>query len=412
MKTVRIMFIVWLMIVVNILLSWRGRSSSIRLESEAIHAPNWLETAAAHAARQKVEFSYDHDLAGKQFIEQWRTTKRTVCTESDTATFGTCSVHPSNTGMACAIQNLIIEGTSFVGNGLIPGNHSHNSALHQRAFVPLGTPGSVKLGCSINTLPQWYGHASIRVPVAAAEKLCTPGQGCTVVEGPALIVTRLDPTNIYHHMEQYINIVASLLVLEIAHAQVFIADNFIVGPFIEDFKRLAGLPLQFLGSYKCVCFKHAFLATYSPSVFTLGRPRYPSLVVLASAHVHRHLYRDLAPSFDKSIQSNIRPVYGDMTGSTESVRLNVVWITRHFFDRASIAGGSLSSWQQQRVMSFTTEAAIISAIQQAVLDWNERTCSPQWVKWWQTKPTSPNSTAESPTCTRSAVTFSLQVSHS
>jgi hypothetical protein len=403
--------IVFLIILVNIFLSWRGRKSSQISQRDFQIEPNaqfWLEAAAAQAASQQVDLC--EDLLGMQFIKLWRSTQTPVCTE--TADLGACAVHPSKTGMACHVKDLIIEGAPFVGDGLIPGNDSHNSALHKRGFVPLGQPGSVKLGCSINTLPQWFRGASVQVPTSAAAKFCKHGQGCVVVSGPALIVTRLDPTNIYHHMEQYLNTFASLLVFNQSQGrnlQVFIADNFIVGPFIEDFKRLAGSPVQFLRSHKCTCFKRAFMATYSPSILTFSHPRCPSLIMLAAAHWHRNLYRDLAPSFDRSI-NHLRPGHGDMIGATETVRLNVVWITRHFFDRASIAGGSLSSWQQQRVMKLASETAIIIAIQQAVLEWNERTCSPQWVKWWQPKPpVSTKIAATSTNCIRSTVTFTLQV---
>lgn len=161
------------------------------------------------------------------------------------------------------------------------------------------------------------------------------------------IITRLDPTNIYHHLEEYVTVFSSLAAIhDVMPQQVIIADNFIPGPFMDDFGRFSRLPQIWMRDLGRVCFKRAIIAAYSPasllSYLGVGtRHTCPSLIMLAAAHWHRHLYHTSAPAFDPSASLMPKHVQGDMVADTSSIRLNVVRVTQRFFERALSASGSL-----------------------------------------------------------------------
>lgn len=96
---------------------------------------------------------------------------------------------------------------------------------------------------------------------------------------------------------------------------------------------------------------------------------------------------------------------GDAQGADEAQRsptqspeppepLLVVWLSRARFERAR--RGSLTPWQAARALSAPEEAALVGALQAAVLRWNARACAP-------------GEAAAAANCERHAVSFALHV---
>jgi hypothetical protein len=95
-------------------------------------------------------------------------------------------------------------------------------------------------------------------------------------------------------------------------------------------------------------------------------------------------------------------VLGTPTGHQ---RLAVVFVSRSWFERSMMAGGGLTSWQQQRMVTPEKENTLTQAIQQAVYMWNLRACVPASFGWWQ----KPKRKLQSGACKQTNVTFDFQV---
>jgi hypothetical protein len=55
-------------------------------------------------------------------------------------------------------------------------------------------------------------------------------------------------------------------------------------------------------------------------------------------------------------------------------RLNVVFISRSWFERGMLAGGGLSSWQTGRILPPQYEGDLAAELQRAVVGWNTKAC--------------------------------------
>lgn len=203
-------------------------------------------------------------------------------------------------------------------------------------------------------------------------------------------------------------------------SQVILADHFAEGPFIEIWKRLshprAVTTLSKLASQQPVaCFERAILAHYaSPSSAFLGyegvgqEHTCPSILLMAVSHWLRFMFLDSLSSLvlePKNSATAIKRAQHILAVPAGQQQLSVVYVSRSWFERGMLAGGGLTSWQQQRLMSPEAESAIVTALQHEVHQWNLRACVPPMFGWWQT----PVVKALPQGCKKTNVTFQFQV---
>jgi hypothetical protein len=123
-------------------------------------------------------------------------------------------------GLACRARNLVVNATSFMGSRPPSGESRHES------YLPQGNPGSVQLQCRRPHSPRqtdalgsaadkrpgitdrqlqseqlpWFKSAVQQVEPAVLQARCSSSGG-EVISHPVMFVSRLDPTNPYHHTQ-------------------------------------------------------------------------------------------------------------------------------------------------------------------------------------------------------------------
>lgn len=163
------------------------------------------------------------------------------------------------------------------------------------------------------------------------------------------------------------------------------------------------------------CFRKAVLAHYAtPSNAFLGYEGVgqeytcPSTLLLAVSHWLRYLFLNSLVMPQQELLGNEQArlhashVLNIPAGHQ---RLNVVFVSRSWFERSMMAGGGLTGWQQQRALAPEKENMLTQAIQQAVQKWNLLACVPPSFGWWQ-EPKPKNHIGG---CKPTNVTFEFQV---
>lgn len=204
------------------------------------------------------------------------------------------------------------------------------------------------------------------------------------------------------------------------YAQVLLADHFVEGPYIEIWRRLSfPYPVKpvsdMVSGQAATCFQNAILAHYAlPNNAFLGYEGVgqefdcPSTLLMAVSHWLRYLLMDssvlpsLKPLSEPAALKRAEQLLAVPPGHQQ---LKVVFVSRSWFERGMLAGGGLTSWQQQRVMPPDTEHTVIKAIQDAVHQWNMQACVPPVFGWWQVPQAKPPSQG----CKKTNVTFNFQV---
>lgn len=166
------------------------------------------------------------------------------------------------------------------------------------------------------------------------------------------------------------------------------------------------------------CFKQAILAHYaSPSAAFLGyegvgqQHTCPSVLLSAVSHWLRWVFLGEATEPELAVSPQAQISLRVRTRQTQSTspghqRLNVVFVSRSWFERAMLAGGGLNSWQKQRVLAPEQENMLTHALQEAVQRWNLVACVPPVFGWWQ----KPTQKPVSQGCKKTNVTFDFLVS--
>lgn len=212
--------------------------------------------------------------------------------------------------------------------------------------------------------------------------------------------------------------------------QVVLADHFDAGPFADIWQRLSHpyhvtrLNDPSLAGH-LTCFRHITFAHYvGPGKAFLGyegigsEHTCPSTLLMAGAHWQRYLFKDLLPRPEQMQYEALDNMADEsatsgMVAALEAIqaqhrRLNVVWLSRTWFSRSMKAGGGLTGWQASRALSAQQELDIVTALEQAVLQWNDQACAPPVFGWWQR----PHQVQHQTGCKPSNVSFNFRVSDS
>jgi hypothetical protein len=210
----------------------------------------WLSFAAANAAQEGTEVSESCQRShGAAFVDRFRSTCKVLCGKGPTMPAQgqqqhqqvqtspmsqvDCCTYPVDhgSGLACRSANIVLNTTAFMGFPPPEGEPSH------AGYLPRGTPGSVQLQCHMPhlTTPIAQGHkgradsAAGAGPAAANRRMASMDRqlhseqlpwfttavqqeeprvihdscssGGDVISHPVMFVTRLDPTNPYHHTQ-------------------------------------------------------------------------------------------------------------------------------------------------------------------------------------------------------------------
>jgi hypothetical protein len=182
----------------------------------------WLSYAAADAAQEGTEVSVSCQRThGANFVSQFRSSCSTLCIPASIVPAQQltsqvdCCVYPvrGGEGLACRASNIVVNTTSFMGSPPPQGESRHEG------YLPKGEPGSVELQCHMHNqtaaaastgpisdrrlqreqLP-WFKSAVQQMEPGVLQARCS-SSGSDVVSHPVMFVTRLDPTNPYHHTQ-------------------------------------------------------------------------------------------------------------------------------------------------------------------------------------------------------------------
>lgn len=369
------------------------------------------------------------EVQGKAWLAKYISAEAVLCgnkEESPESSSVVCYGYPlKNRGLACVTTNMVLDTNSFMGSAVAFGQTDH------QRYLPAGNSNSVQLSCSISRdaafqnlvhdqLP-WFKQAKSVISAAQIQTSCLHA-----VQHPVMFVSRLDPTNPYHHTQTLVQTFLSLAVVAqnttYDQLQVIIADHFAAGPFIEIWNRLSRPhPVVKLPSNKFAeptCFAKSIQAQYcSPGESFLGlegigvERTCPSLLLMAFAHWQRHLFQELLPMPEQLEYQKLGGLEAKLTGVQNSIlhrRLNVVWLSRQWFGKGMRAGGGLTGWQAQRQLAYDIEKKAILAMQEAVADWNNAACAPPVFGWWQ----QPKVVPPQQGCKQTNVSFDFHVSTS
>lgn len=161
----------------------------------------WLQFAQQQAEQAGVSFSNACSARfGADFLNKWRKDVLSVCSSpSASGSTVTCHAHPTGAGLACRTIDMVVNAAAFMGQ------RSTGATTHTH-FLPAGADSSVMLGCNMSAEAASAGHMSaehlpwFKGAYAGTDDITARCQGIAVVDHPVLFVSRLDMTNVYHHL--------------------------------------------------------------------------------------------------------------------------------------------------------------------------------------------------------------------
>lgn len=198
----------------------------------------WLRYAAADAVHHGISISEDcEQVLGAGFVQRFAQSRGELCGAGTAGSAGSplsqvdCYAYPvRSTGMACQSKNAVLNISSFMGPYPPVGAGEHHK------YLPVGATGSLQLDCRLlgpeddggHAFPSWktigvmgiekeqlpwFKSAPKQVNSQAIGEACQKTTG-NVVQHPVLFVSRLDPTNPYHHTQSIVQAFLNLLMLE------------------------------------------------------------------------------------------------------------------------------------------------------------------------------------------------------
>eukprot|EP00798_Chlamydomonas_sp_ICE-L_P017575 gene17575-23900_t len=442
------------------------------------NARHWLELASADARANGADANTElcSPRWGEKFLQEFKAGRFDICNATvDTPSPVSrveCYPYQYHYGTTCTSQNMIMTDSDMFMGSHPSGNNSPID--DHKSYMSSGGFGSVRMDCqtrltqadglaeqaemAVNSeqLP-WFKQAYRRASSVEVQEGCDGGLGTLVVPHPVLFLTRVDPTNPFHHMESLVHLLISLEVGMSDSAvwgntgpdamQLVLADHFEEGPLMEVWRRIsAPYPVLHLGRSRLpgpTCFKRSLHSHYvhpSWSITGFGaQVQQPtdcvSAIMLAASHWHRFLFLELLPEPDRlfyipkhlqqeaaaathaagvaqgelSALSELRPVKSQIP--PRPIQLYVLLASRWWFERALEAGGGLSPFQRDRAGNVTAkEVGATAALQEAVYEWNRLACVDPTYGWWQLEAGAPLPPRVAPrNCTRSKVSFALRV---
>lgn len=187
----------------------------------------WLDAAERDALQHGVRPSESCNAKlGRGFLQKFRDVSGTICgSEPGAASKVECYAYPvKNEGLACVASNLLVDGHLFMGKGPSTGSQEHN------AYLPEGPPNSVELGCKMSSADvnktglignlqeehqPWLKTASAHVDGDTILSHCH--QAGVAIAHPVTFISRLDPTNPYHHMQSVVQTFLTLAVVRMSN---------------------------------------------------------------------------------------------------------------------------------------------------------------------------------------------------
>ncbi|GFR47853.1 hypothetical protein Agub_g9636, partial [Astrephomene gubernaculifera] len=306
--------------------------------------------------------------------------------------------------MFAASTNTALDSSAFLGT--LPGGLPAAPAGSYRAACHVGSgagPGAQHAG--VEGVRRWVGsalktdaYASITAACAlpgttavnsssktsrAAPASHTGGSSSSSSRGPppvlhpVLLLTRWDPTNALHSLEEAVTAFVTLAVLDdpdlrTQGLQVVVADGKPDGFFLDVWAALSRpYPLRLLARQPWpadTCLTRSLhSASGGPSILTsmgvVQRTNCRSPVAVGAALWLRYM---LAPALQPLLHSPFKANL-QTPGVTHKT---VVWISRRNFEAAS--RDSLSPWQEQR--RFSNEGEVVLELQREVWRWNDEAC--------------------------------------
>ncbi|KXZ45728.1 hypothetical protein GPECTOR_51g714 [Gonium pectorale] len=319
-------------------------------------------------------------MFGRGYLRKWKAAKKDVCV-SGSSTF-TCYDHPpkdhgTNVGsLFCTATNLVLDSADFLGD------------VMKGQRYPNPKKGSARVACQIaNPLPwarpqledqhteRWLYDALTSAPASEVDAACAdPARS---VPYPVYFVTRMDPTNAFHHFEEVVNFFASIAIFphkELLQQGIAVVafDGAVPGYFLELWRRIAyPYRIRFLRARPYppgTCFKHVLLASMPHRTlythFWPGRDTHCRSLVFTGLMAWAH-----------ALMGDVRPeVYtwpdGQHRQNDATVVGRVTWVSRRRFEAAN--RDKFSGWQSQRILN--NEDAIVRALDEAVREWNAGSC--------------------------------------
>lgn len=194
----------------------------------------WIQYAEDDAMQHKTLISQDCNARlGRAFLQKFTDASGTICGGEDGAVSRVdCFAYPvEQKGLACIASNLLLDGNGFMGKGPAIGAGEHS------AYLPEGGSGTVNLGCRIkdplnkhgavtqqlHTEQQpWLQKAYRQVDAESIQNQCQePGVSHA---HPVLFISRLDPTNPYHHTQSVVQAFLTLAALSNANQTAVLQD--------------------------------------------------------------------------------------------------------------------------------------------------------------------------------------------
>ncbi|GLC42072.1 hypothetical protein PLESTM_001282900 [Pleodorina starrii] len=316
------------------------------------------------------------------YLQRWRDAKKDVCT-SGKSTFSCYEHPPANNGqnvgsLFCTATNLILNSNDFLGEVLTqPGTR-----------YPTPKKGSAKVACALRQpLPwargeledshtdRWLYGALEAAPEPEVMDACSDPR--RTVSYPVYFVTRMDPTNAFHHFEEVNNLFAALWMYphkELLQQGITIVafDGAPAGFFLELWRRIAyPYRIRFLRNRPYppgTCFKNVLIASMPHrSFYTHFWP--------GRTTDCRSLFFSGVMQWVHALMADIRPESytwpdGQHRQNDDTVVGRVTWVSRRHFETAN--KHTFTGWQTQRMVG--NDEDIIAALSSAVMSWNARSC--------------------------------------
>lgn len=360
--------------------------------TDKLFVQKWLDMATQEITKNGTE-PYDStcdSFFGLKYLETWQAARKEVCKPGGLSTYE-CYQHPphnrqgaQNIGsLFCTATNLVLDSAAFLGDVL-----RDPEAKGGKARYPNPAKGSAKVACTLeNPLPwtqqqvadqhtdRWLYNALAEAPEADVNGACQDPKRS--VTRPVYFVTRMDPTNAYHHFEEVVNFFAALWMyprkdLLEQGITVVAFDGAVPGFYLELWRRMAfPAKVRFLRNNPYppgTCFRHALIASmphrsmythYWPGVTTNCR----GVVMTAVMRWAHELLADTRP------ESYTWPD-GQHRQNGDTVVGRVLWVSRRHFEAAN--KHKFTGWQHQRILP--NEDEVIAALTNAVKTWNAKSC--------------------------------------
>lgn len=185
----------------------------------------WVEHAQRDLFKQGVQLSESCSVKlGEGFLANFANASGTLCGSeaADSISRVQCVGYPvKQQGIGCLVNNLALDGYSFMGPEPPVGAAAHD------AYLPIGQPGSVRLACSmvsrqpgnkavVDNLQQeqlpWIKKAYTQATIDEVRSVCSEQSG-HITNHPVMFVSRLDATNPYHHTQSIVQAFLTLAAL-------------------------------------------------------------------------------------------------------------------------------------------------------------------------------------------------------